>query len=194
MVEAARTDRALIERLFRENCALRRENERLARYRHLACLDALTGLANRRGFDERLVSELSRSDRAESQLSLVFVDLDRFKVLNDGLGHLAGDRALEWVGRFLQATIRTSDIACRIGGDEFAIILPDTDRTGAAQMIDRLRERIATDPTAPRLPDGERMGISLGSATAPDDGTTAATLLARADLRMFDDKSKKHAA
>jgi diguanylate cyclase (GGDEF)-like protein len=194
LVEAARTDRALIERLFRENCALRRENDRLARYRRLACVDALTGLSNRRGFDERIAAELSRAARTGAPLSLVYMDLDDFKLLNDGAGHLAGDRALEWVGRFLEDTIRTSDVACRIGGDEFAVILPDTDPTGAVLTMDRIRDTLAAHPAAPILPDGRPLGISQGAATCPDDGTTMAALLARADLRMFDDKAAKRAA
>ncbi len=194
LVEAARTDRGLIERLFRENCALRRENARLARYEALACQDALTGLGNRRHFDERLASELARATRSYAPLSLLFIDLDRFKALNDGAGHVAGDEALAWVGRFLGSTIRTSDVACRTGGDEFGILLPDTDADGATLMADRLRVALEGACDAPHLPDGTRIDLSIGTATAPEDGTTPDALLARADVRMFDDKANRDAA
>lgn len=194
MIEAARTDRALIEQLYRENCALRRENQRLRRYESLACTDALTGLGNRRFFDERLAAELSRASRAETPLSVVFVDLDHFKSINDGAGHAAGDEALAWVGAFLQRTVRASDLACRIGGDEFGVILPDTDPDGADMMADRLRTALARALDAPILPSGARLELSIGVATTPEDGTTTAELLERADIRMFDDKAKNHAA
>lgn len=194
LVEAARTDRGLIERLFRENCALRRENARLARYEALACQDALTQLGNRRRFDERLAAELARATRSYAPLSLLYIDLDRFKSLNDGAGHVAGDEALAWVGRFLARSIRTSDVACRIGGDEFGILLPDTDEDGAFLMADRLKSALIASPDAPRLPDGGRIELSIGTATAPEDGITADALLARADVRMFDDKARSHAA
>ncbi len=194
LVEAARTDRALVERLFQENCLLRRENARLSRYERLACVDALTGLLNRRGFDERIQAELSRSGRVYAPISLVFIDLDRYKSINDASGHLAGDSALEWMGRFLAETFRASDVACRLGGDEFAIILPDTDPAGAQMMVDRLAHALESRNDAPRLPDGSVLGWSIGASTSPDDGTGASVLFEAADRRMYEDKARRTAA
>ncbi len=189
LVEASRTDRGLIERLFRENCALRRENARLQRFETLACQDALTQLGNRRHFDDRLASELARAQRSYAPLSVLFIDLDRFKSINDGAGHVAGDEALAWMGRFLAGAIRTSDVACRIGGDEFGILLPDTDAEGAELMAERLKAALDAALDAPRMPDGTRISLSIGVATAPEDGVAPATLLGRADSRMYDDKA-----
>src|SRR5437762_6847689 len=101
-------------------------------------MDPLTQLANRRYFEERLLEEVQRAKRHESPLSLVMLDLDDFKKINDQYGHPAGDEALRITARIIRQTIRTIDVACRYGGEEFAIILPQTGKPGAAVIAERI--------------------------------------------------------
>ncbi|MFZ9889990.1 MAG: GGDEF domain-containing protein, partial [Myxococcota bacterium] len=124
-----------LERLQEELEQLRAENQRLA---SLAYRDPLTGLRNRRCFSERLDEELRRMRRhGEGSLSLLLIDLNGFKRLNDTRGHAAGDAALIAVGRTLEAMVRTEDLVCRLGGDEFAVLLPGTDLAGAEDVEER---------------------------------------------------------
>src|SRR3954454_16086696 len=108
-----------------------------------AQVDGLTGLLNRRGFEERFSQELARAKRSGERFSVVIGDLDSFKAVNDGYGHQAGDRALEAVARCLSDGKRASDEVARIGGEEFAALLPDTDEHGAYLYADLLRARVA---------------------------------------------------
>lgn len=169
---------AALEAELRE---LRAENERLLT---MAYRDALTGLRNRRCFGERLSEELSRCVRASSRsLSVITIDVNDFKALNDRLGHLAGDAALMAVARFLESMLREADVCCRVGGDEFAVLLPDTTAAECAAVIERLRAKL---PALAAVGLGAR-GLSIGSATrcAGDD---AIELLSRADVSMYADK------
>ncbi len=109
----------------------------------LATVDPLTGLSNRRGFTEKCEAELIRARRVRRPASLLLLDADHFKTVNDKYGHAAGDEALCLVARTLHETLRASDITGRIGGEEFTVFLPETDLDGAAQLADRLREAIA---------------------------------------------------
>lgn len=108
-----------------------------------AMIDGLTGLWNRTQFDQRLLEEVAASKRYDRPLSLILLDLDHFKSLNDTHGHPFGDEALQAVGELLQSATRTCDWPCRYGGEEFAVILRETDHEGALVIADRLRERIA---------------------------------------------------
>ncbi|MDB5340896.1 MAG: domain S-box-containing protein/diguanylate cyclase protein [Planctomycetaceae bacterium] len=126
----------------------------------LATTDALTGLQNRRAFQERLVEEVERAQRYGHPVSLLLLDVDHFKQFNDSFGHLVGDEVLKQVSRILEATARTSDYLARFGGEEFAIILPNTDSRGAMILAERFREAIAAEP----FPD-RRITVSLGVAT-----------------------------
>src|SRR5436305_7814853 len=122
---------------------LRHRNGRLInQLEESARVDGLTGLLNRRGFEERFAQELARAKRSGERFSVVIGDLDSFKAVNDGYGHQAGDRALETVGQCLAQARRVSDEVARIGGEEFAAILPDTDEHGAYIFADRLRGRV----------------------------------------------------
>lgn len=154
----------------------------VSRLEHLSLVDPLTGLANRRAFDEALEAELSRSRRTGEPVALVMLDVDHFKRFNDTHGHLAGDRALAAVAARLTATARREDRACRVGGEEFAVLLPGADRAAAGEVAERLRaavERI-------RLAEGP-LTVSLGVASAV--GVHAAeALIAEADGLLYEAK------
>jgi diguanylate cyclase (GGDEF)-like protein len=166
---------------------LRREIDRLSIFRHLAFRDDLTGLYNRRHFEERLAQEWSRAVRFDVPLALVVIDLDGFKQVNDVAGHAAGDLVLAFVGRHMAEECRNFDIPCRLGGDEFAYVLPETCRVGARALADRLVVRVATASDRPVLPEGLTFGLSVGIATR-DEAASASDLVARADAAMYVEK------
>ncbi|MEA2143816.1 MAG: hypothetical protein QOI64_2246 [Solirubrobacteraceae bacterium] len=143
--------------------------------------DALTGLLNRRGFDERFHVELARARRNGERLSLLVGDLDRFKALNDVYGHQAGDRVLAAVGGALCHNRRESDVAARIGGEEFAILLPDSDEQGAYLAAERIRAEVAQ--ACASLPG--KLTISVGVATFPQHGREGDTLMRAADQAVY---------
>jgi diguanylate cyclase (GGDEF)-like protein len=183
---------AQVLRLSRENAALRREVAKLQVFRSMAYRDPLTGLWNRRYFEERLAEEQSRSQRAGSgrRFSLLVVDINDFKVINDQHGHPMGDALLKWAGEFLHTHLRTHDVACRTGGDEFAVLLPDVSGEDAGRLVARLREQLVVANRTREIP----LGMSLGMATWPDAGTTTADLVAHADEEMYADKRRQKAA
>src|SRR5882724_7797116 len=135
--------------------------------RQLADLDALTGLHNRRYFHETLARECSRAHRYERKLSLVVFDLDDFKEINDRIGHLAGDTVLAEAAERVRDVVRTADIACRVGGDEFAVILPESSLEDADQLYRRIQNAISSRP----LGQGGKLFLSAGVAElrAEDD-------------------------
>jgi diguanylate cyclase (GGDEF)-like protein len=119
---------------------------REAGYQRLASVDALTGLTNRRHFHEIAERELPRARRYDTPLALILVDLDHFKLINDAHGHLVGDRALVHAATLLASALRETDVIARHGGEEFAVLLPMTDRDGAAEVAERCRRRLADTP------------------------------------------------
>ncbi|GAC1319662.1 MAG: hypothetical protein NVSMB25_10810 [Thermoleophilaceae bacterium] len=143
--------------------------------------DALTGLLNRRGFKELLDVELERSSRAERPLCLLVIDIDQFKQVNDAYGHPTGDRALRLFARTLSETVRRIDRAARIGGEEFAVVLPDTPSHSAYLLAERLRRRIAEDSPAHPV----ELAISIGIACSPEHGRTSDDLMHAADRALF---------
>jgi len=143
--------------------------------------DALTGLLNRRGFDERFAVEHARARRHGERLSLLIGDLDRFKELNDAWGHQEGDEVLRVVGETIARTARESDAAARIGGEEFAILLPDTDEQGAYLAAERLRA--AVQAACASLPN--ELTISVGVATFPQHGREGDSLMRAADAAVY---------
>jgi diguanylate cyclase len=158
---------------------------RLAEVRRLAATDELTGLPNRRHFNERLAAGLDAARRDGGRLALLLIDLDRFKELNDALGHHAGDLVLAQVGPRLGVHLRTDDALARLGGDEFAVLL-QTD--GGAERVGR-RLLAALDESFTIDGVDVRVGGSIGIALYPEDGTDAATLLQRADVAMYQAKA-----
>jgi len=153
---------------------------RLARLAHH---DPLTGLPNRALFGDRLAQELRAIDRDQSTLALLLLDLNRFKEVNDTLGHDAGDALLCVVGARLQGVLRASDTVARLGGDEFAVLLPATDEDGAIDVTHKLLAALAE----PIVVDGHRLdlGASAGIAVAPAHGADSVTLLRHADVAMY---------
>ena len=157
-------------------------------WRHLSGKDALTGLANRAWFDERLEEEMSRAHRSGQPLSLAIVDLDSFRDLNAAHGHAGGDLALQTVARRLRQSIRKSDLAARLGGDEFVLVFPDTEVEQAVLRLESLREEVA----GLRIQAGRAqftVTMSVGVASFPADGGGTAEVLAAADARAFEAKA-----
>ena len=154
------------------------QQELLQRLERLSLSDPLTGLGNRRAFDDALAEETARARRARGSMGLVMLDVDHFKQFNDRHGHQAGDDALMAVARALAGEARTEDRACRIGGEEFALLLPGADRAMSAAVAERVRRAIE-DSTAPAA----AVTVSLGVASSQGDDPTA--LLALADARLY---------
>jgi diguanylate cyclase (GGDEF)-like protein/PAS domain S-box-containing protein len=159
--------------------------------RALADTDGLTGLCNRRRFDEMLENELRRTGRSHSPLSLLMLDIDRFKAFNDTYGHQAGDECIQKVAGVLQrGTKRPADVVARYGGEELCVVLPDTSEDGALALAQQLRQAVR-DLSIPHA--GSEMGmvtVSMGVATAiGSEPLSPAELIKRADLAMYSSKS-----
>lgn len=154
------------------------------RLRALAENDSLTGLANRYFFDESLRTAIQRAKRHNNQLALLFLDLDNFKFINDGLGHLIGDQVLKEVAKRLLAVVRSDDVVCRLGGDEFAVLAHSFD---SQEAICQLAQRILDDLRHPIMIGTSEQSIScsIGIATYPDAGANASDLLKAADMAMY---------
>ena len=148
----------------------------------LARTDPLTGLLNRRGLGEVLDRETARARRTGEPLSLVIIDLDRFKGLNDTYGHVAGDTALRAVADLLSEGMRTSDVAGRWGGDEFALVFPGLTASKAHEVVDRLRATF-THPSHRPVP--WRVSFSAGVADLAGAAADTETLMARADTALY---------
>ena len=156
-----------------------------ARTQRLASTDGLTDLYNHRTFQQRLAHDVERANRYGRPLSLLMIDVDRFKLYNDMYGHPQGDRVLRDIAQLLREGSRTSDIVARYGGEEFALILPETDGASAQKIGNRLRERVQHYPFAgeERLPGGH-LTISVGVATHTPACTREA-LLQAADAALY---------
>jgi diguanylate cyclase (GGDEF)-like protein len=153
----------------------------------LAREDELTGLPNRRAFDEALAAELARARRADSTSSVALVDIDRFKELNDRFGHLEGDRGLQQVAAAIDGAMRAGDRGFRWGGDEFAVIMPDTSYDGARLALTRIASGVSGSCTSP---DGRAVTVAWGVAEAPP-GVDPHELLGQADLALMARKREK---
>ena len=162
---------------------------RQSRLEEMSLLDPLTGVANRRGLERSLAQEDSRVRRYSRPYSLLMIDLDHFKKVNDTHGHLAGDRVLAAIGDLLQDLCRATDTAGRYGGEEFAVVLPETPAESALVIAERIRERLAETPVT--SPDGKQISVtaSIGIASVPDNGADAAAALAEADRALYKAKN-----
>ncbi|HEY41478.1 MAG TPA: PAS domain S-box protein [Dehalococcoidia bacterium] len=169
---------ARLEDMVEDRTAKLEEAERMAN------TDALTGLFNHRYFQERLNEEIERCSRFGDIFSLIFIDMDLFKVYNDTYGHLAGDEILRLLGQVITHSIRTIDIGFRYGGDEFAILLPGTPLTGASRVAERIRQGIKS-ATGDK---GTSQSCSLGIASWPTDGLTREETTRAADAALYDAK------
>jgi len=185
-LEASRDalERAVEERTaeLQHEIADRRQAE--TRAQHLADHDALTGLPNRRLLEDRLTQALALSQRNRKQTAVMFVDLDRFKSVNDMLGHAAGDVVLKEVSERLVKQLRVVDTICRMGGDEFVVVLPEIKRASdAANVAAKILETVAQAV----IIEGRELHItpSVGISVFPDDGRDAETLIRNADAAMY---------
>lgn len=152
--------------------------------RHIAYHDPLTGLANRRLLMDRLQQALNHAARKQAQVALIFIDLNGFKAINDTLGHRAGDHLLEQVAHRLAGCIRSSDTACRYGGDEFVLMLPEIEHPGSLASI---REKLLSSLQTPYEVCCKNVTVTptLGIAVYPDDASDPLSLIERADMSMY---------
>jgi diguanylate cyclase (GGDEF)-like protein len=152
--------------------------------------DPLTGLYNRRYMEESLEREVRRAARGQHSLGIVMMDLDHFKEFNDAYGHAAGDALLRELGGLFRSFVRAEDIACRYGGEEFTLILPEATLDGARQRAERLREGVKQLHVKPPLEGLSAVTLSLGVAAFPDHGTSGDVLLRLADRALYQAKAE----
>ncbi|MFO1069678.1 MAG: bifunctional diguanylate cyclase/phosphodiesterase [Geminicoccaceae bacterium] len=178
----------LLREITRTRQLLRRAEDSHRRIERLAHDDPLTGLANRRAFDERLAQAIAAAERQGRRFALLFIDLDRLKEINDTFGHRTGDELLRSVAQQLRAVVRTGDVVGRLGGDEFAVLQHDVAAPGdAAGLAERLHHAVAQRAY---VAGGATAAVSIGIALYPDDGGTADALRSNADLALYHAKSR----
>jgi diguanylate cyclase (GGDEF)-like protein len=183
--------RVTLARTMAHEAAMALENARVYEAAlDLADRDPLTGFFNHRYLHERLSEEVVRAIRTRQPLSVLMLDLDDFKLVNDTFGHVYGDRVLVYVAETLRAALRASDVAARYGGDEFALILPETDAPGAARVAERILEAFRAQPFTAEGRQPFPVGASIGVATHPRDGRTATELIAAADTGLYEAKGE----
>lgn len=176
-------NRALVEQLKKANEELQEANVIL---QEMAVKDGLTSLYNHRYFQEALSLELARSKRYAKHCSVIFIDVDNFKMYNDTHGHPEGDRLLKTLAGIMMTHLRSSDLAARYGGEEFVLLLPETSKDAAVKIAEGLRGKVENEP----FPGRERqplgcVTISVGVASYPDDGPDAPAVLAYADQLLY---------
>ncbi|MDX2010920.1 MAG: diguanylate cyclase [Myxococcaceae bacterium] len=182
MAQALQAERENLERTVTERT--RELQDANARLERLAVTDGLTGLFNHRRFQEALHSELLRCERHKRPLAVLMLDVDFFKKVNDSMGHPAGDELLRRLAEVLSKDLRQTDLIARYGGEEFAVLLPETTKAEALQVGERMREaveaRINENTTWP-----QRITVSVGVATFPEDAKSAEDLLEAADQALY---------
>ena len=153
--------------------------------------DSLTGLYHHGYLLRRLEQEITPAQRHQRSLSVVILDLDAFKEVNDRHGHLVGDEVLQLIAGAIQRQIRQHDVVARYGGDEFCLVLPETDRAGAAGLVEKLREAVVVLPGPPEGWSGNAISFGCGCSTYPEDGTTVRALIAAADAQLYQEKQSQ---
>jgi diguanylate cyclase len=191
--QQAKAAQRKIETLTQSNWLLQQEVARLVRQvaqtRHFAYHDELTGLPNRSLLMDRLNQAIVQAARQHKRVALLLLDLDGFKSVNDRRGHAAGDELLRQAAQRLVACIRGADTACRYGGDEFVIMLPEFD---GSESVSTVAEKVHIHLAAPYAIGGEAISVtaSIGTATYPDDGENYHDLIEHADIAMY--RAKAH--
>ena len=155
----------------------------------LATTDGLTELYNHRYFQEQMKMQVEQCKRYGTSFSLIIIDIDYFKKFNDTFGHQAGDNVLRQVAQILKNNIRATDIACRYGGEEMSIILPNSTKNSSLTTAEKICKRVASNKfKLNNVALEENVTISLGVATYPDDGETASEIIEAADKRLYQSK------
>ena len=175
--------------LEQRNRLLEAEVARLQVYRDYAYTDVLTEVPNRRFYHERFTQEIARSRRGHHALTLAIVDLDFFKDINERTGHRGGDQVLKFFAQYLRANLRQEDVLCRIGGDEFAIILPDTSVENASILLDRVRNKLDRIELSVDGRSRLSLAFSCGLAEFKDDYVVE-DLIEEADHSLFTAKAR----
>jgi diguanylate cyclase (GGDEF)-like protein len=179
----------LLVNAFAELTALSLANVRLRENLHFQSIrDPLTSLYNRRYLDEFLLKQLHQSERTQSPLAVLMLDLDHFKRINDFYGHDAGDMALKELGKVLTSGTRAGDLACRYGGEEFVLVLFNTEAKAAKARAELLREMVAHIHIKYGSQEVGPIHISIGIAVYPQDGVTSAELIETADKALYQAK------
>jgi diguanylate cyclase (GGDEF)-like protein len=187
MIERRGSADRKLAKLTEANARLRRRLAEQASFWRIAHQDPLTDLWNRRYADERLVEEMTRApDDGDYRFSLLVADVNDLKRINDQRGHAAGDQALKWVARFLAGALRADDVCCRIGGDEFLLILPGTGADECRDFLKRLRSEWRHESRA----HDHAVAVSLGTASYPTHAATVEALWAVADAAMYEEKRR----
>ena len=173
-----------LDQVSQQSHSLRGENETLVR---LAAKDGLTGLYNHAYIKERLKQEIYRCQRYQHPLSLLMIDIDDFKSLNDNYGHVVGDRVLKALSMLLHELVRPSDIIGRYGGEEFLVILPQTNSENSLAVAERIRENIESNKfeVHPSKNKISKVTVSIGLCAYPDHGKTSEDLIAFADESLY---------
>jgi two-component system cell cycle response regulator len=177
--------RRAVHNALEKSALLRLLEEQRRELERLATVDGLTGLYNRRHFLERLEQEAARVHRSGMSLSVLLLDLDHFKRVNDTYGHLVGDRVLAGVAHVLKASLRRTDFAARYGGEEFCVLAVDTPLEGAEALARRLVRRVAEEPFRGGARETFTVTCSIGVAQRTADDPGAEALLARADRALY---------
>jgi len=184
-----------LARLSEANARLRRQLAERASFWRIAHQDPLTGVWSRRYADVRLAEEMERAARIPGyRFSVLVADVDDLKGINDSRGHAAGDQALRWVARFLSSGLRAEDVCCRMGGDEFLLILPGCGGDECRRFVKRVRARWQVEAQIQKRAGAQAVAVSIGMASYPVDGVTAEALCAVADRAMYEEKRRTGSA
>ncbi|MEO0128799.1 MAG: diguanylate cyclase [candidate division WOR-3 bacterium] len=172
-----------VEHLLKPNCFY-------SRVKHRIWLDPLTGIFNRRYFENQLSKELQRASRYEHSLSILFLDIDKFKKVNDEFGHQVGDQVLLELAQLLERNLRSVDVIARYGGDEFIILLPETKKEAAYKTANRILYAIQQYDFFKNHPKIKELGVSIGIASFPDDAGGTYELIKKADISLYKAKER----